>query len=249
MTKFSAFLAASAFALSGVTALAADLPIRAPAPAPLLALAPFSWNGFYVGLHAGYGWTRGDTVGIHSIGGGGAFLGNIGSADPKGFLGGGQIGYNFQYGSIVYGIEGDASFTRRSASATGAFIVPPITVTVRERENWFGSIRGRLGVAADRFLFYVTGGVGFTNVRSSGTVFAAVPGSPFNVSQSKTRIGWVGGAGVEYAFTNNFTARVEGLYYDVRKYRVSTNKFFGNSVFTEATPSHALVRLGVNYKF
>ena len=243
MTKFSAFLSASALALSGVTALAADLPVRAPAPAPLLALAPFSWNGFYVGLHAGYGWTISDEVGIHTTPPipNGVFRGNIGNVDPKGILGGAQIGYNLQYGNIVYGVEGDISFTDRRASTTGLILGVP--VTVRAREQWFGSVRGRLGLAADRALFYVTGGVGFTDIRSSATV----PGFG-NFSNTKTQVGWVAGGGVEYAFTNNWTARLEGLYYHVKRYRFTAVALAGTG-YTNVTQSHALARIGVNYKF
>ena len=241
MTKFSGFLAAGALALSGVSAMAADLPVRAPAPAPLLAVAPFSWNGFYVGLHAGYGFARGDTVGIHTVGGG-------------------QIGYNIQYGSLVYGIEGDISFSSDSKTATGVINFLPVDprsiangrATARAKDDVFGSIRGRLGFAADRFLFYVTGGVGFTQVKYSlATRFPAagvIVGGPAGTgSSSSTRAGFVLGGGVEYAFTNNWTARVEGLYHDVRKRRVRNT--VGNNDFTIATQSHSVVRAGVNYKF
>ena len=261
MTKFSGFLAAGALALSGVSAMAADLPVRAPAPAPLLAVAPFSWNGFYVGLHAGYGFARGDTVGIHTVGGGGTFAGTIGNVNPRGFVGGGQIGYNIQYGSLVYGIEGDISFSSDSKTATGVINFPPGDprsiangrATARAKDDVFGSIRGRLGFAADRFLFYVTGGVGFTQVKYSlATRFPAagvIVGGPAGTgSSSSTRAAFVLGGGVEYAFTNNWTARVEGLYYDVRKRRVR-NTTVGNNDFTIATQSHSVVRAGVNYKF
>ena len=232
-------LAVAAAAFSAAPAMAADLPVRAPAPAPVIA-APFSWNGFYVGLHAGYGWTIDDVVGVHTTPGP-VFQGNIGKVEPKGFLGGAQLGYNFQSGNIVYGIEGDFSFTGRSARTAG--IVPVALVsTARAKEDWFGSVRGRLGFAADRALFYVTGGVGFTNVKYSFTTNSGANA----VSTSSTRAGWVAGAGVEYAFTNNLSARLEGLYYDVRKRRVTAAP---SGDFTVATQSHALARVGINYKF
>ncbi len=246
-------LAAAAITLSAASALAADLPVRAPAPAPIFAAAPFSWNGFYVGLHAGYGWTIDDVVGVHvTPPAGGIFDGNIGNVNPKGFLGGAQAGYNLQYGSIVYGIEGDFSFTGRSARAANTVALPLSGFdTARVKEEWFGSIRGRLGVAADRALFYVTGGLGFTNVKYSLSGGAgALGGVPFvSGSSNSTRMGWVGGAGVEYAFTNNMTARLEGLYYNLPKYRVSVVPVGGIGGFTQATQAHALVRLGINYKF
>lgn len=232
-------MAFAAVTLSAVAASAADLPVRAPAPAPVFVNAPFSWNGLYVGLHAGYDWSRGDVVGIRQ---GGAFRGDIGSVNGKGFAGGAQVGYNLQYGSLVYGIEGDFSFAGNRARTAGVLPVAGLS-TASARREWFGSVRGRLGFAADRALFYVTGGVGFTNVKYNLTTGA---GANFGSSNS-TRAGYVAGAGVEYAFTNNLTARLEGLYYDVRRRTVRTN--VGLLATTQATQSHGLVRLGVNYKF
>ena len=242
-SSFAALVAAT-LAVSAGSALAADLPVRAPAPAPVLVDAPFSWNGFYVGLHAGYGWTIDDVVGIHTRPPfpNGIFRGDIGSVNPKGFVGGAQAGYNFQYGNIVFGIEDDISFQTGSSSASG--IVPVAGLSrARAKLPWFGSVRGRLGFAADRFLVYATGGVGFTNVNYSLSTNA---GANFG-SVNRTRAGWVGGAGVEYAFTNNITARLEGLYYNVPKFRVRNTVGFRD--FTEATQSHALARVGLNYKF
>ena len=241
MNKLSGLLAAVALAVSCVGAVAADLPIRSapPPPAPYLP-AQFSWTGLYIGLHGGYGWTAGDVVGIHTPGGG--FDGNIGSTKPRGFLGGGQIGYNLQYGNIVYGVEGDASFTSRSARATA---ILPITGldSVREKENWFGSVRARLGLAVDRSLFYITGGAGLTDINSS---ISTSGGLNFG-SKDSARFSWVGGAGVEYAFTNNWTARLEGLYYGVRSFRLTNSVGFAD--YTRVTQAHGLVRVGVNYKF
>lgn len=247
-----ATLAVAAAALLAAPAMAADLPVRAPAPAPVFA-APFSWNGFYAGLHAGYGWTIDDVVGIRSTPpAAGVFEGDIGSVNTKGFVGGAQIGYNLQYGNIVYGIEGDFSFTGRSSRTRNAVALPiSLFDTVRSKEDWFGSVRGRLGFAADRFLVYATGGVGFTNIKYNITGFAPVLGGVPVVTgnSNSTRAGWVGGAGVEYAFTNNLTARLEGLYYDVRKRRINSNVVAGQSVSTVETQSHALARIGINYKF
>lgn len=241
--------AAAAVSLSAVAATAADLPVRVSAPAPVFVSAPFSWNGFYVGLHAGYGWARGDVVGIRQ---GGAFRGDIGSVEPRGFVGGGQVGYNLQYGSLVYGIEGDISFSSANARTAGLAAAPALFSTARAKEDVFGSIRARFGFAADRALFYVTGGVGFTNVKYSLTTGALAAGGvpAWSGSSNSTRVGWVAGAGIEYAITNNVTARLEGLYYDLRRYTVRTTVLpLGGPATTQSTQSHGLVRLGLNYKF
>jgi outer membrane immunogenic protein len=254
----------AAIAFSSASAIAGSLPVRAPSPAPILA-TPFSWNGFYAGLHAGYGWTLGDVAGIHYLSDPAFLVGPVGRVEPEGFLGGAQAGYNLQYGNLVFGVEGDFSFTGRSETARG-FIFNPSEIgeahngspnyLIHTRENWFGSVRGRVGIAADRALFYFTGGVGFTDVRYSlrDSFIFLHPRFGFtgagSGSAKATRAGWVAGGGVEYAFTDNFTARLEGLYYDVRKFRVQTTILLNDSAqFTQATQSHALARFGVNYKF
>ena len=231
------FAALAAIMTTATGALASDLPARNQAPLPPL-VTQFNWTGFYAGLHAGYGGVFSDTAGIHTAGG--VFDGNVGSTEPKGFLGGGQLGYNYQSGNIVYGLEGDISFTSRNSTASSTLLLTGLDV-VKAKENVFGSVRGRLGYAVDRTLFYVTGGVGITDFKS----FLSTGGGASVVSKSSTRVGFAGGAGIEYAFTNNITARIEGLYYQVPETR-TTN---GAGNFTRPTQSSILGRVAVNYKF
>src|SRR5450830_1778524 len=138
-----ALLAATTLGV-GVAA-AADLPTKAPmySPAPV-----FSWTGFYVGLNAGYGWANTSITGV------------AGSSNLNGFLGGAQIGYNWQGASpLVLGIEAYFQGTgqRRSDTALG--------ITVDQSLPWFGTVRGRIGYAFDRTMIYATGGLAYADYK------------------------------------------------------------------------------------
>ncbi len=210
-------MTASLFAGS---ALAADMPARMPVKAVPYAAA-YNWTGAYIGLNAGYGWDRsGDALGI---------LGNV-----NGFVGGGQIGYNWQpVGSpLVVGIEGDFQGTSMNTTSTlGA-------VTVQERDRWFGTIRGRIGYAWDRFMVYGTGGFAFVNTNFNTTVAGV------NVSDSGTKSGYALGAGLEYALTGPWTIGAEYLY-------VSTgSRSVVNAAATDSDSVRInLVRAKLNYRF
>lgn len=213
--------------LATVAAQGADLGSRELPPPRTAVLMPFfTWSGFYAGINAGYGfgtskWT--DTVtGV-----------STGDFDTDGALVGGTAGYNTQLGGFIVGVEGDigASFIKGSTAAN--------CVTSCETSNrWLATLRGRLGYAFDRVLPYVTGGASFGDVR--GTVAG---GGNF----SATNVGWNAGAGVEYAFLANWSAKVEYLYVDLGTATCgagcsTTNPF-------DVTFSTHLVRGGLNYKF
>jgi outer membrane immunogenic protein len=162
---------------------AADLPTAFPTKAPALA-ALYNWTGFYVGANLGYGWANGTDS--FTVNPGGATVGTSGNL--SGIVGGGQLGYNWQVSSLVFGIEGDldaADQSRTAAAPCGA----GCTVSATDRVRWFGTIRGRVGFAADRWLFYVTGGAAWQNLSNSVTVTA--PPFTFASSGSTTRGGWV----------------------------------------------------------
>src|SRR4051812_12723213 len=180
----------SSVALLGLSAaaFAADLPSRRAAPAPYVAVPVFTWTGFYVGVNAGYGFSNNDRNGLGSFNavpgsltGTPAALGFAGtvtqgglSRDNSGFVGGGQIGYNYQIGQWVIGIEADLQFADLNKSNTGDVVTlipavgnPGIPGFVGARNanfggiDWFGTVRGRLGYAIDRLLVYGTGGFAF----------------------------------------------------------------------------------------
>jgi outer membrane immunogenic protein len=222
-----------ALLLGAGAASAADLPRRTAPPAtPVFTAVPvFTWTGFYVGANAGYGWHTKDSSS--------SFAGA--DDDRGGFVGGGQIGFNYQMGPLVTGLEADlqyADLQRRGYTASG------VTVTGTD-DPWFGTVRGRLGFAADRFLVYGTGGLAYGNVGNQ-RFYDAVTGATYGADD--TKVGWTLGAGVEYAFTNNLTAKVEGLYVNLGdKDRTYTA---GGVTYGDRTNGEfGVVRAGVNYKF
>ena len=221
-------VSAGFLALSSALALAADVPPgrylpppRAPVYVPF-----FSWNGFYVGINAGYGfgsssWTD-RTTGV-----------TTGDFDVTGALIGGTLGYNIQFGSAVFGVEGDLAWSNIQGSTTTNCVG-----ICETRNSWLGTARGRIGYAFDRFLPYFTGGAAFGDVQ-------AVPPPGF-ISTTDTRIGWTIGGGVEYAFMSNWSAKLEYLYVDLGTMRCPAANCGGD---TDVSFTANIVRGGVNYKF
>ena len=210
----------SSVALLGLTAsaFAADLPSRR-APAVMAAVPAFTWTGFYVGVNAGYGWnTNNDDVFVPGVG----FVGNGGS--DGGFVGGGQIGYNYQMGSFVIGAEADIQWADLGRGRRNDFGF--LGFDNGHDNEFFGTVRARAGVALDRALLYVTGGLAYGD----------------------SDAGWTLGAGVEYAFTDNLTAKIEGLYVSLDGH--NRNDFglvgFGGR---DNNNEFGVVRVGLNYKF
>ena len=163
----------------------------------------------------------------------------VGRAD--GFVGGAHAGFNWQAGVLVFGVEGDLEAARLRHRTVYPLSAPD---TFSSETEWQGSLRGRLGFAIDRALVYATGGIAFADIRH--TYFEAIARA--SQSFSSTRTGWTVGAGIEYAFTPNWTARVEYRYADFgRKIDVPAAVFPGFIEEHEET-QHA-VRVGVSYKF
>jgi outer membrane immunogenic protein len=229
----------SAVAIAIVTALAGTAgaaDIRRPAPpvkAPAYVPPPFSWTGFYVGANLGYGWSDGSgTMFVTGVGSGPI------NGSGNGILGGGQIGYNWQTGAFVFGIETDFQGTGGTGSFSGRLAPGAVPVTGTTETPWFGTIRGRLGYAADRWLFYVTGGGAYSHNKASGTIGVV----PF--SASATGWSWTVGGGVETALANNWSVKGEYLYIatpDNIPLPPATT-IAGN------TDTHVL-RIGLNYRF
>jgi outer membrane immunogenic protein len=250
-------------------ASAADLPTKAPV-APVA--APFSWTGFYVGGHAGYGWGNADVTLVPGPGWG--LLGNPatdhqylianGSATLKtaGALGGFQAGYNFQYEKLVFGVEADFSFAniegqRNTGSVptpVGALIAPR-TFVETDRLDWLSTFRGRVGYTVqENLLLYATGGLAVGHRKFTQTIFfAGGPGNANLGSVSATQAGWTGGAGLEYALGRNWTAKAEYLYVDlgtISAYADSTTApGLGLSNTSSSKLTLNIARLGVSYKF
>lgn len=231
-------------ALASITTAvsAADLPRKSPPIQPIIAPPAFSWTGFYVGGNAGYGFgssrTRGTTFG-------GVPVGAQIVGDPDGFVGGGQVGYNYQlYNNFVIGAEADIQGSTLDSSRN-----PVFGTTSKSSLDYFGTVRARFGYAfsgtnsvLDRTLLYVTGGLAYGDQTLNIAGFT---------SPSNTHVGYAVGGGAEYAITNNWTVKLEGLYVDLGRERYT---------FTNANPAipaistrdnldFGVVRAGVNYKF
>jgi outer membrane immunogenic protein len=220
-TIAAVFIAAT---FASLPAAAADLPRAAPT-APAVFVPVFTWTGFYVGANAGYGWGRlTDPTGT--------FTTNL-----DGGLAGGQVGYNWQTGNWVFGIEGDiqASWQEESVSGTVAGIG---LTTVTGEFPWFATARGRLGYAWDRHLLYVTGGGGWVNVKLS------VTGAGATVSSDDTKFAWTIGGGWEWMFMPKWSAKAEYLYMDTGDTNVT---LFGVTV--SGSGHNHIARLGINYHF
>jgi outer membrane immunogenic protein len=227
---------------------AADVAQTMPAPAKLspLASSPYNWTGLYVGGDGGYGWNPAQGTLTTAVGGALASYGYT----ANGPFAGGFIGGNFQFNRIVAGIEGDWQKSNLSGNnqqqvtigAAGVFPAGPFTVSTTV-EN-YGSIRGRLGVAFDRFLLFGTGGWAWGNYSTSYALFGS---APFIVNGDNTANGWTAGSGVEYAFTDNVFGRMEYRYSDLRI------PGFVDVATATADAGHSApvsdVRVGFAYKF
>ncbi len=226
------------------SAFSADLPSRSAPPPPIVYAPVFTWAGFYVGLNAGVGWggSRDVTVTGPTVGSSGVLSGGGGDGA---FVGGGQIGYNWQSGAWVYGLETDIQYVGSNSNVSwGQY------TWWADRGNdggYFGTVRARVGYAIDRTLIYITGGLAYGGLNSSPLT-----------GNTTSNTGWTVGGGVEYAFTNNWTVKLEGLYVDTgegRRNRAFINPAGGvlpAGLYTATTNgggNGGIVRVGVNYKF
>jgi outer membrane immunogenic protein len=198
-------LAIAAVATTGA-AIAADFPASPYYTAPS-SYSAYSWAGPYIGGTLGYEWGEVDNNPTH----------------PSGAAGGVEAGFNWQHGNFVYG--GEADFNLSGAEDTFA--------PWQFSNPWFGTVRGRAGLAVGNVLIYGTAGLAY------GELTADTVG---NLSESHTSFGWVAGGGAEIGFTPHWSAKAEWLYLDFADH--------GYSV-TGANNGLAanLLRLGVNYRF
>ena len=270
---FRKLLLTTVFAATATAGFAADLPVRAPAPAPFVAPPIFTWTGFYIGLNAGGSFgTSQDRLTVPATVNGVANNVNAaaaaewvnqgnGSHNVSGFTGGLTLGYNQQFGNVVLGLEGDISYLGLSGSRVVGGAASPfgIRITDSTKSNWFGTARVRLGYAIDRALFYVTGGAAFTDARfqrlNDNTVDGCpLVGAPFgrcHAGSARFNTGWTLGGGLEYAVTNNWTVKAEYLYSDFgkRSFRTLSATHLNQGLDNSSSLKLHTLRVGVNYKF
>ena len=238
-------------------ASAADLAVKAPRP--MMVPAPvYSWTGCYVGAQVGWGWghNRHHQPAVFSGGSGGTLLADIsGKVDSSGGLFGGQVGCNYQFASNwVIGVQGDVAgtdFNGRNDDPLGLFFGAPFSSTIAIKSDWLASATARIGYtfSDNRAMFYVKGGGAWIHNRwDMHDAFAF-----YNPSQlTETRTGWTAGIGFEYMLTQNWTAFVEGNYYDFGHGKaLAVGGFFeeAGAAFLSSKQTVETAKIGVNYKF
>jgi len=259
-TMRTAALATGMIVAAG-TAYAAD--IYSPPPETVVAVVPtIDWTGFYIGANAGYGWGSGDGSTNYTPSAA-AFGANpfSSSTDLDGFIGGGQIGYNWQSGAFVGGIEADLMYSDMNGTHTKSplqFFGGGNIANSYQRGSgsldWLATVRGRAGyLATPELLLYATGGLAFGDVNyHTTTQFGASPALRFGASGSDTLTGWTVGAGTEWKFAPNWSAKLEYMYFDLGDvdYRTLANAPVAPfRVTQEFDTSGSIVRAGVNYQF
>jgi outer membrane immunogenic protein len=241
------YLLASTLCVLPFAVNAADMPTKAR-PAPVIQPIPYSWTGFYVGVSGGIIGQNSKGTDIGDGSGGGLIFtaGDQYGIPGVGGIVGGNIGYNWQFApNWVLGVEADISWT--SVDDTFAFNCSPCSA-VASKLDYLGTVRARFGYVFDSFdrraMLYATGGFAYGRVKNYATFD---PTTLFTVNTSGTQTGWTAGAGLEYAFTNNWTARAEFLYVDL-----------GDADGIDSSTSgcrfgfdnrYIVGRLGINYKF
>jgi outer membrane immunogenic protein len=212
--------AIAALLFAPLAAQAADLPRSYKAPS-YVAPAYASWTGFYAGLNAGYGFGKSnwDVPAVDTA--------------PKGVLAGVTVGYNFQTGMWLWGMEADADYSGMKGTnqcAPGA--------TCETKNSWLATARGRLGYAGwNNFLPYLTGGAAFGDIKATNSAVS---------SASKTKVGWTAGVGLEYAMWSNWSVKLEYLYVDLGSFDCGAP--CGAAVDNVSFKAN-VVRAGLNYRF
>jgi outer membrane immunogenic protein len=220
-TSFVAGAALAAIAVSGV-AHAADLsvaPIYKAPPAPVV--STYNWSGFYVGVNGGGEWGR-------------SRWDSTGGFNTSGGMVGGTAGYNWQTGPIVLGVEGDVDWQNLKGSTTNLCPAGGCSTNT----DWLSTVRGRLGYAFDRVMPYVTGGLAIGDIKAAAPGFAGA---------SQAEAGWTVGGGVEFALTNNWTAKAEYLHVDLGNFNCGFS--CGATATNNVSSRENVVRAGLNYKF
>jgi outer membrane immunogenic protein len=222
---------------------AADLPVKAPPP-PVI--APFSWSGFYVGGNIGGAWSqRNVTDNLFGL--------NFNRTSDGVLIGGGQVGFNYQFGNFVLGAEGDFDWAGHNSSTGVGVVVPGIVGPIRvdSHDTWITTLAARFGVAADHWLFYGKAGAGWVG-HNNFTITNATTGISITNGNDHTNSGFLVGAGIEYAFTNNWTVKAEYDYLGLssRTFIVPVGSpFLVGDTFTNRSRNLQMLKVGFNYLF
>jgi outer membrane immunogenic protein len=232
------------------SALAADLPPAPPPRAPAAYAPPvlpvFNWTGFYIGGNLGAAWT---SVQVTDN------LGNSWSNTQQGvFTGGGQIGANYQFSWAVVGVEAAFDWLANNHNSSRAVSVPAAggdTLQLSANDRWITTLAARFGVAADNWLFYGKAGGAWVGI-GSPTVTDLTTGGSITASNSNSTTGWLAGAGVEWGFASNWTAKLEYNFIGLNDSHFTVTSgpalLVGDSISTHDVHVQTLT-LGINYLF
>ncbi|MBR0723736.1 outer membrane protein [Bradyrhizobium manausense] len=273
---------AAAMSLFATGAMAADLAARPYVKAPVMVEPVWSWTGFYIGANGGYSWGRSRSdVTYNNTASGAAIAAPAGSITSASFnmnggVAGGQAGYNWQSANWVFGIEGDLNWSGEKGSAgfscaasglAGGACLPGLTflpagaaagttLAIDQKLEWFGTVRGRVGVlATPQVLLYGTGGLAFGSIKTTGTMSGFTPAGVAIASvgsNSETRAGWTVGVGVEGKITQNWSAKLEYLYMDLGRFSSGPFTLAPGSTIAANVSSRFtdnILRAGINYQF
>jgi len=239
-------LACAAAMLVPAISWAADLPVKAPPPAPYVPPA-FSWTGFYFGGNIGGAWSNdgGFTDRLFGL--------NFNRNNNGEFMGGGQIGANYQFnGNFVLGFEWDGDWLANNNNGGVAVFVPTVgTVAITGNDRWVSTLAARLGWAFDHWLWYAKVGGGWVGANNF-TLTNLNTGVSINTLNGGTTSGWLAGFGVEWAFTQNWTAKLEYDYLGAsgRSFTVPLGfPILAGDTFTSGNHNLQMVKFGVNYLF
>jgi outer membrane immunogenic protein len=265
-TIFCAYLALTLTAFGGPEPLPSGKEMKQVAPAPEIEC---TWTGFYVGGNGGYDWGNADTrfEGIPPANFTALEPTTLTNVDPSGFIGGGQLGFNWQFNKwLVLGIETDFQGTdiegdqKQSPifNKAGVSDGPDTFLFAHQRIQWFGSTRGRIGISPwYRWLFYGTGGVAYGNIDyAADTDFLHGGGAVYTTKFSTTNVGWTAGGGIEFALSCHWSVRAEYLHYDLGSEDRTSPQLIDDvpsgSIFfvhNHFETSGNIVRGGFNFKF
>jgi len=236
-TLVGGLVLAAGTALCIVAAQAADLaPMPAPMPAPVapVAYAPtvYNWTGFYFGGHIGGGYASSSwSDPFTSV--------NDNFNSGAGFLGGAQVGANYQLNMFVLGAEGDFSWTDLKGSGLDS-----LGDTISTNTEWTSTITGRIGAAFDRLLVYGKGGLALAEDQSSLTDLGG------NIATTSfVRTGWTVGGGLEYALSENWSARIEYDYLGFGSQPLNFTTPLLGPVTSNASLDVQEVKAGINFRF
>jgi outer membrane immunogenic protein len=245
---------AAVTSLLATSAFAADLPMRTYTKAPAYVEPVYNWTGFYIGGNVGYSWGRSSDTSTLTNAAGTVLLTSIDKTNLNGIVGGGQIGYNWQVQSAVWGFEADIQGTDEKGSRSFLFTpvgffalaLPPVPFDLTQKIDWFGTVRARGGIlVTPTVLLYATGGLAYGEVKTGEAVGVV----PVTFSNSTTNVGWTVGAGIEGAIGGNWTAKLEYLYVDLGRVSGSFTLANTNVISYSSRITDNILRVGVNYRF